>query len=857
MAMPAASIDAIVQTPADEVEAVIISSNSNGGTSSSSATPPNTNTPESFNSQPMSDVDGQQPNKMKRRKRLLLSLNRISSSPSLVKMRPIYRSGGRASMSCVSLSSGFAGSYPTSPTVTSPYQRPSNGNSDTDVSQHYSTAPTSVANSPGPSSPLSPNFDRPRAKAVAKEAPSSVGLPSGVRLQAAVSENDIEEERVETIQEDYFSCVEGSANADALVFRSRSKKKAAVVVPRRPNFHFWNDMPLEIRLQTLSYLTPREIVRCSSVSKSWQATCFDGQLWQQMDTAEYYQSIPAEALIKIISSAGPFVRDLNLRGCVQLRDKWASNGFVNACSNLKNFSLEGCVIEGAYVQDWLSRNANLVHVNLTGLKSVNDNAMKVVARECPRLEHLNVTWCRNVTTTGIRAIVQQCPLLKDLRAGEVRGWDDVNICKEIFERNTLERLVLTNCESLTDESFSAMIVGVDGEMDYLTDRVICPPRKLKHLDLTRCRNLTDESVKLLAHNVPDLEGLQLAKCSQLTDDSLKEVFQTLRVLTHLDLEELDSITNVSLQAFANQSEAAGTLRHLSVSYCESVGDLGILPIMRKCVNLEEVDMDNTGVTDMVLVEAASRMRARNARLAREADEEYSVRSHVYQEGHPEADEAEVDAEVRKMMTKGSVGVSLRLVVYDCRHITWMGIRDVLSRNAEILPTTYNPSPKVSSSPNSSNNSSGTNTPANNTTPPPRMTPLNQQPIFPNYNHTIISLKAFYTWQPTINEHSKRLLVIKDFGRARRLEKKWADFMMFGEEAASGNAGGLGGVPGRMQNRRRRRRWNEAWERMWEDEEEGEPEGAAAAAGMMLMGGQGIGRRRTRSGGSAGGSCSVM
>jgi F-box and leucine-rich repeat protein 2/20 len=691
--------------------------------------------------------------KMKRRRRLLLSLNRISSSPSLAKMRP-YRSSNRASMSCVSLSSPFA-SY-------SPYEQRSGGNSDTDLSQHYSTAPTSVANSPGPSSPGpdSPlGFDfRPRT-ALAKESYGSIGLP----MRMAMPISPALSETVEEVQEDYFSCPE-----------------VVETKPTRPNFHFWNDMPAEIQVQILSLLTPREIVKCSAISKAWHNICFDGQLWQKLDTTSYYQTVPADALIKIISRAGPFVRDLNLRGCVQLRNKWSVANLAQLCENLQNFSLEGCLIDTANVNDFLSRNNHLVHINLSGLGTVGDKAMKVIARQCPKLQHLNVSWCGSVSTNGIRHVVDSCLDLNDLRAGEVRGWDDVEICTKIFERNTLERLVLTNCDSLTDESLSALMVGVDGEMNYLTGRISCPPRKLRHLDLTRCRNLTDESVQLLAYNVPHLEGLQLAKCANITDSSLTQVLPTLQNLTHLDLEELEGITNASLQAFANDSPSVATLKHLSVSYCEQVGDMGLLPVLRKCAALKEVDMDNTNVTDLVLIEAAARLAAANRRAALLSTE-----------------------------GQGTVVSPLKLVVYDCRHITWNGILEILYRNAEIQASTL------------------------------------------SYQHSIISLKAYYTWQPTVNEHFKRLMVMHNFDRAIRLQEKWKAFMMAGEEAVSNSHGhnrsNLAGV-----SRRRRRRVNEAWDAMWDDQNP--PEGAAAAAGAWVSGG----RRRARSGpGGAGGSCSIM
>ena len=133
------------------------------------------------------------------------------------------------------------------------------------------------------------------------------------------------------------------------------------------DFNFWRDLPSELKMEVLTYLEPREIVRCSNVSHAWHKMCYDGQLWSILDTADFYQDIPADALVKVITQAGPFVRDLNLRGCVQLRERWHAKGLSDACRNLENISLEGCRIDRTSIHDFLYANTRLVHINLSGL----------------------------------------------------------------------------------------------------------------------------------------------------------------------------------------------------------------------------------------------------------------------------------------------------------------------------------------------------------------------------------------------------------------------------------------------------------------------------------------------------------
>ncbi|KAL5113624.1 hypothetical protein ACEQ8H_008489 [Pleosporales sp. CAS-2024a] len=640
--------------------------------------------------------------KLKGRQRLLNGLQQMGSSTSLAGLSRSrshsLRSGGKASMSCVSLASSG-----------SPYPHTFGSSFGSELSNDYSTAPTSVANSP----PGSPFWDeRTRIRMRTPDIPSSVPLPSARPL----SRNGIESES------DYFS---------------RPVKKQ---LRKRPNFNFWADMPTEIRMQILRYLEPKDIVRCSRVSRSWHHMCFDGQLWADLDTSAFYRDITANALVNIITSAGPFVKDLNLRGCVQLKEQWSKNGFIESCRNLENFSLEGCRIDRTSIHCFLLQNTRLVHVNLSGLASATNAAMKIIASNCPRVEVLNISWCHNIDNRGLKKVVEGCPKLRDLRAGEVRGWDDVDLMVQLFRRNTLQRLVLMNCDSLSDEALAALIQGVDQEVDVLTDRPIVPPRKLQHLDLTRCRSITDTGLKTLVHNVPHIEGLQVSKCGGLTDEALVALLPTLPVLTHLDIEELDGLTNEVLKTLA-QSPCAPHLRHLCISYCENLGDAGMLPTLKACTKLNSLEMDNTRISDLVLTEAAASIRNRN-RLGR---------------GLAASERPEI---------------GLRIVAYDCANVTWTGVREVLSRNAEITRPSQSSATKVAT-----------------------------------YPREIIQLRCFYNWQPTVEEHTKRVLR-GDFSAAARLERKWADWMMLNEEAGVGGAGA----------RRRRRRAREA-QMMHADEEE--------------------------------------
>ncbi|KAL8840111.1 MAG: hypothetical protein Q9170_001458 [Blastenia crenularia] len=678
----------------------------------------------------------EEPVKPKGRQRFLQSLQRISSSPSLVRMgRPpasSYRTGGKASMSCVSLASS-----------SSAYGH-SHGNSySSQTSVGFSTAPTSVVTTPGPDAQT---FDfKSRIRIVTPNpigqttpTPLTVSLPADVHSASQEPPLAVTHE-VAASDGDYFS---------KSLLRKLSKRK-------QRSLDLWGEMPYEIRIHILRYLEPWEVVRCSAVSKSWHKMCFDGQLWTHIETHEYYRDISSTALVKIMTAAGPFVRDLNLRGCAQLWERWTTHGqaISDACRNLQYFSLEGCRIDRSSVHHFLLRNTRLVHINFCGVQAVSNSAMKIVAHGCPQLEYLDVSWCNHVETQGLHKVVQSCPRLKELKASETRGWSDKAFLLDLFKRNTLERLVIAHSD-IDDEGLEVLFQGEDPEIDPLTERAVVPPRKFRHLNFSRCHQLNDRGIKCLAHNVPHIAGLQVSHILSLTDDAFKDIFEDTPLLTHLDMEEIEDITNDTLISLV-RSPCAKVLQHLNVSYCENLGDIGMLPIIKNCPKIRTIDMDNTRVSDLILTEAAIELRFRER-----------VAHKLLRSGEPP------DCQCCKSHLPK---VALHLTVYDCQNVTWTGIREIMARNAE------------------------------------------------RDRRWIISLKCFYGYQDTVNEHMKRV----QYGRlesAVRLERKWGEYMIASEEAGVGGAGA----------RRRRRRAREA-AMVHADEEEGGPRG---------------GRRRARSGGCA-------
>lgn len=264
----------------------------------------------------------------------------------------------------------------------------------------------------------------------------------------------------------------------------------------------------------------------------------------------------------------------------------------NACHNLTSVTLEGCKMERSIVHNIIGVNVNLRHLNLSGLLSVSNSTCRLLAHNCQKLEVIDVSWCPSINSHGIKRLLESCKNLKVLKAAETAKFDESSPCQALFRANNLEELTLSGSKSVTDESIRIMVEGRRAEVNPLTGRITAPSRNLRFLNLSKCLHLTDKALQALAHNVPNLQALQLAGCDGLTDEGFKILFPTLFKLTHLDIEECTQVTDNSILALAN-APCAATLEHLQLSYCELVGDVGLAPLVKKCPNLRNLEIDNS------------------------------------------------------------------------------------------------------------------------------------------------------------------------------------------------------------------------------------------------------------------------
>ncbi|KAI1939049.1 hypothetical protein LOZ66_003127 [Ophidiomyces ophidiicola] len=734
--------------------------------------PPSATTPDAMSGAIRADGSP----KIKRHKRLLNRLQRMSSTSSLERLGRHRSSSsnsrriGKGSMSCVSLSSTLSnGQCWESSSSSQLYGRSSRGATDPRNVDDEETNPARIIETE-----LLP------LNGVQQ---TSIPLPTEFRPPSRGSP------------------LKSSLALAADIEKAHREENISEIPPEKQNIDHWTSLPPEIQLQILSWLTPKELAQSARVSKQWCSLCFDGQLWSNFDASTYYRDIPQDALVQLILNTGSFIKHLNLRGCVQMREAWLHSGeqITNACRNLASFNVRDTEIDKTTLTFFLVRNPGLFKINLSGLMAATNSEMGVIAKSCPLLKYLDISWCPRITSnSGLREVVKACGQLKELRIGELQIAKNDGLMQALFDTNNLETLSIANCPYLTDSTLKILVHGSDPEIDILTDRAIVPARKFKHLDFSGCTRISDAGIGFLTGYVPGLESLQLSFCTGLECTSIANLILSTPRLIRLELEELEALQNNALSTLSI-APCATTLQHLNVSYCENIGDPSMLQIVRNCSNLKSLDLDNTRVSDLALMELCSQMRKRGSGV---------------------------------QLPK----CGLRLAVFDCGNVTWAGVREVLSTNTYVPrfaeAEAITSGSELDAESDVSSPSSSTSSLTVLQSPPPVQSP-SKPDIYPN---EIIQLKCFYGWQPTVDKHTKRVLA-GHLGAAMRLERKWADCMIAHEEAELGGPG--------SRRRRRRARNAELLYNMEDDDEVGYGYGPA---GLVSLGN----RRRARSGG-----CVVM
>ncbi|CAN8016012.1 unnamed protein product, partial [Ixodes persulcatus] len=209
------------------------------------------------------------------------------------------------------------------------------------------------------------------------------------------------------------------------------------------------DLPCELQLLVLSYLSHGELVLVARVSKALRRLAYDPCLWRTVTVREDMDDRWLQGALDRLSQ----LESLTLRAS-PLVPGWAAHAARFPKLRLLDvgFSLD---VNGAALSHFVDGCPLLSHLNVEGCKGVDDAAVEAL---CPLagLLSVNMSHCCQVTDDGLLALARGCPRLVLLNADGISRITDRAVCG--LAEHLGPRLVCLELdgEQLTDASFGAL-----------------------------------------------------------------------------------------------------------------------------------------------------------------------------------------------------------------------------------------------------------------------------------------------------------------------------------------------------------------------------------------------------------------
>ncbi|EPS67415.1 hypothetical protein M569_07360 [Genlisea aurea] len=257
----------------------------------------------------------------------------------------------------------------------------------------------------------------------------------------------------------------------------------------------------------------------------------------------------------------------------------------NWCVSLSELSLSKCVgVTDEGLASLVAKHKDLRHLDITCCKRITHVSLAHVTNSCTSLASLRMESCTSVTPEAFVLIGQRLPMLEelDLTDNEV---DDEGL-KSISGCSQLVSLKLGICLNITDQGL--IHIGIN-----------CS--KLVEIDLYRSAGITDASVLAIAGGCPSLGIASLSYCSSISDRSLRSLSKCSKLNT-LECRGCPLVTSLGLAAIA---VGCKQLSKLDIKKCRNVDDAGMVPLARFSLNLKQINLSYTSVTEVGLLSLAS------------------------------------------------------------------------------------------------------------------------------------------------------------------------------------------------------------------------------------------------------------
>lgn len=373
-----------------------------------------------------------------------------------------------------------------------------------------------------------------------------------------------------------------SAFEEVLPYHSRRKSAAGL--------NSLNDLPEDILIFILSYLSTRELCRASGVCQKWQTLCWDPVLWTNINITNYQDSDINKVLRNILAKLAMdtqgyciTVHAVKLTGCELLSDKGL--GFIaRFCIDLEDLDVSGCCcITSKGLHDILLNCHSLTHLDTSGCTCVNSLSAPVANGfgmghhgSFLQLRHLDLSDCVAFDDLGLRVVGLSCGLLESLYLRRCNRVTDVGIKHVAQHCSHLKELSVSDCYKVRDFSLKEIAKN---------------SANLKYLSVAKCP-VTDTGMKYIGKHCVKLKYLNIRGCEAVSDVGITHIVQNCFKLRSLDAGKCD-ITDNGMHIIGIHCPQ---LKKLSVRGCERVTDTGVKTIAAQCCSVQYLNVQECNLS---------------------------------------------------------------------------------------------------------------------------------------------------------------------------------------------------------------------------------------------------------------------
>lgn len=354
--------------------------------------------------------------------------------------------------------------------------------------------------------------------------------------------------------------------------------------------------------------------------------------------------------IEILAVNSPQLCRLEVDYCTNFDDDCCV-AIAQHCRNLRHLSARFC---NSLSDDGLvalaAGCAEIRTLLLTRDERITSQGIIILAQGCTKLEEIGIPRCDGQVDLAIAALVQYCPALKVVRSSSSfisdQALQSLQNCPllhtleltynhEISSSALLQ--LLSHCGSLQRLEASSLICTTECVTPAV--RNACYSSKLVHVSFAYCKSLTDSVFMALISHCPYVTTLDLEWCTGLADASIMAVASHCSLLKSVDFSftkftdtamcallipqnsrhlisfmarYCNSLTNSTAAALAN---SCPYLKHLDMSGCDILTDVGVLDVLQKCRKVREIALRGCDrITNNIMDAIVGPQQLRGARL---------------------------------------------------------------------------------------------------------------------------------------------------------------------------------------------------------------------------------------------------